>query len=59
MVVAVAGLLPPALALLAGVGPHVVAVALVPSPGGRARFLAGAGGRSCHARGGGPRYLSL
>lgn len=55
----VAGLLPPALALLAGVGPHVVAVALVPSPGGSARFLAGAGGRSRRARGGGPRYLSL
>lgn len=59
MFVVVAGLLPPALALLAGVGPHVVAVALVPSPGGSALFLARAGGRGRRARGRGLRYLSL
>lgn len=58
-------LLPPALALLAGVSARVVAEALVPSAGGGARLLAGArsGSRSRRRRPGGGgrrlRYLPL
>lgn len=55
----VAQLLPPALALLAGVSPHVVAVADVSSPGGSAGFLARASSRSSRVSGGGPGTLSL
>lgn len=49
---------PPALVLLAGVGPHVVAGAHVPSPGGGAVLPARAAERS-RCAGGGPGDLSL
>lgn len=50
--------LPPTLALLAGVSPHLVAVADVSSPGGSAYFPARAR-RLWRRVGGGPGTLSL
>lgn len=53
-----AQLIPPILALLAGVSPRVVAVANEPSPGGSAVLPARATSRSRRV-GGGPGTLSL
>lgn len=53
------GVLPPSLALLAGLSPHVVAVADMTSPGESAWFLRRADSRGSRVRGGGPGILSL